>query len=121
VLTAHAAIVTASTGVLSSGKIKFQPVLPARHHEAIGKLGLGHYEHVAIEFSGNVLGLRSDDLVYLEFAFDAEAAHHVDFRAHFAEPRARWGPMPSTWSNYPRVLGDRQYLLLPRPYAGSSV
>jgi hypothetical protein len=62
VLTAHAAIVNASTAVLSSGKIKFQPALPARHHEAIGKLGLGSYEHVAVEFSGNVLGLRSDDL-----------------------------------------------------------
>jgi monoamine oxidase len=64
VLTARAAIVTASTGVLASGKIRFQPVLPARHAEAIGKLGLGSYEHVAIEFAGNPLGLRSDDLVF---------------------------------------------------------
>ena len=45
--TARAVIVTASTGVLSSGKIKFQPGLPARHAEAIAKLGLGSYEHVA--------------------------------------------------------------------------
>jgi hypothetical protein len=34
VLTARAAIVTASTGVLGAGKIKFQPALPARHAEA---------------------------------------------------------------------------------------
>jgi len=73
VLTARTAIVTASTGVLSSGKIKFQPALPARHHEAIGKLGLGSHEHVAIEFSGNVLGLRSDDLVF-EKAGDSRTA-----------------------------------------------
>src|SRR5262249_51129446 len=64
VLTARAAIVTVSIGVLSSGKIKFQPALPARHYEAIGKLGLGSYEHVAIEFYGNVLGLRSGNLVF---------------------------------------------------------
>jgi len=73
VLTARAGIVTASTGVLSSGKIKFQPALPARHHDAIGKLGLGSYERVAIEFSGNVLGLRSDDLLF-EKAADSRTA-----------------------------------------------
>ncbi len=64
VLRARTAIVTASTGVLASGKIKFQPGLPRRHIEAIGKLGLGSYDHVAIEFNGNPLGLQSDDLVF---------------------------------------------------------
>jgi monoamine oxidase len=64
VLTARAAIVTASTGVLAAGKIKFEPRLPPRQAEAIGKLGLGSYEHVAIEFAGNPLGLQSDDLVF---------------------------------------------------------
>ena len=64
VLTARAAIVTVSTGVLASGKIKFQHGLPARHAEAIGRLGLGSYEHVAIEFAGNPLGLQADDLVF---------------------------------------------------------
>jgi hypothetical protein len=73
VITARAAIVTASTGVLASGKIRFQPALPARHAEAIGKLGLGSYEHVAIEFAGNPLGLRSDDLVF-EKATDPRTA-----------------------------------------------
>jgi hypothetical protein len=38
--------------------------LPRRHAEAIGKLALGSYDHVAIEFSGNALGLQSDDLVF---------------------------------------------------------
>jgi monoamine oxidase len=74
VLTARAAIVTASTGVLGSGKIKFQPGLPARHAEAIGKLGLGTYEHVAIEFAGNPLGLESDDLVFEKAAEPRTAA-----------------------------------------------
>jgi hypothetical protein len=73
VLTARAAIVTVSTGVLGSGKIKFQPGLPARHAEAIGKLGLGSYEHVAIELAGNPLGLQSDDFVFQKAA-DANTA-----------------------------------------------
>ncbi|HEY7302245.1 MAG TPA: FAD-dependent oxidoreductase [Xanthobacteraceae bacterium] len=73
VLTARTAIVTASTGVLGSGKIKFQPALPARHAEAIGKLGLGSYERVAIEFAGNPLGLQSDDFVFQKAA-DANTA-----------------------------------------------
>jgi monoamine oxidase len=73
VLTARTAIVTASTSVLASGKIKFQPGLPARHADAIGKLGLGCYEHVAVEFAGNALGLQSDELVF-EKAADARTA-----------------------------------------------
>ena len=63
-LTAHAIIVTASTGVLGSGAIKFEPALPARYAEAITKLPLGSYDHVAIEFAGNPLGLQSDELVF---------------------------------------------------------
>src|SRR5436309_3949565 len=63
-LRARAVIVTASTGVLAAGKIRFDPELPKRHVEAIGKLGLGSYDHVAIEFAGNPLGLESDDLMF---------------------------------------------------------
>jgi len=74
VLTARSAIVTASTDVLASGKIKFQPSLPARHGEAIGKLRLGSYEHVAIEFAGNPLGLQSDELVFEKAAADSRTA-----------------------------------------------
>jgi monoamine oxidase len=63
-LTARAVIVTASTGALGSGKIKFQPNLPARYAEAIGKLRLGSYDHVALEFDNNPLGLKKDDLIF---------------------------------------------------------
>jgi monoamine oxidase len=73
VLTARTAIVTASTGVLGAGKIKFQPPLPVRHAEAIGKLGLGSYEHVAVELGGNSLGLENDDFVFQKAA-DANTA-----------------------------------------------
>ncbi|MBV8754172.1 MAG: FAD-dependent oxidoreductase [Hyphomicrobiales bacterium] len=63
-LTARGAIVTASTGVLNAGKIRFEPELPRRYGEALGKLTLGHYEQVALEFPGNPFGLQSDDLIF---------------------------------------------------------
>jgi monoamine oxidase len=61
---ARAAIVTVSTNVLTSGKIKFTPDLPRRHLDAAGKLRLGSYDHIALELSGNPLGLRADELVF---------------------------------------------------------
>jgi monoamine oxidase len=64
VLKARTAIVTVSTGVLSSGKIKFVPDLPKRQQDAIGKLALGTYEHIALELPGNPLRLASDELIY---------------------------------------------------------
>lgn len=61
---ARSAIVTASTGVLGAGKIRFDPELPRRHADAIAKLGLGSYDHVALELPGNPLGLQNDDLIF---------------------------------------------------------
>ena len=61
---ARSAIVTVSTGLLSSDKIKFIPDLPKRQQDAIGKLRLGNYEHIALELPGNPLGFASDDLIY---------------------------------------------------------
>jgi monoamine oxidase len=60
-LTARAVILTASTGVLNSGKIKFTPDLPKRQSDALSKLVLGSYDHIALELPGNPLGLARDD------------------------------------------------------------
>jgi len=57
-------IVTVSTAVLAKGAITFDPELPHRHSEAIAKLPLGDYEHIALELPGNPLGLQADDLVF---------------------------------------------------------
>lgn len=62
-LNARAVIVTASTGVLAADKIKFDPPLPKRHTEALSRLTLGSYDHVAFELEGNPLGLGADELV----------------------------------------------------------
>ena len=61
---ARAAIVTVSTGVLAAEKIKFFPDLPKRQADAIAKLSLGSYDHIALELKGNPLQLRNDDLVF---------------------------------------------------------
>ena len=61
---AAAAIVTVSTNVLTSGKIKFLPDLPKRQLDAAAKLRLGSHERVALEFAGNPLGLRADELMF---------------------------------------------------------
>jgi len=61
---ARAAIVTVSTGVLAAEKIKFLPDLPKRQADAIAKLSLGSYDHIALELKSNPLQLRNDDLVF---------------------------------------------------------
>jgi monoamine oxidase len=73
-LTARAAIVTASTGVLNAGKIRFDPELPRRYGDALAKLTLGNYEQVALEFPGNPFGLQSDDLIFEKAAGPRTAA-----------------------------------------------
>ena len=61
---ARTAIVTVSTGVLAANKIRFDPELPRRVPDAVSKLTLGSYEHIALELPGNPLGLQADDLIY---------------------------------------------------------
>jgi Flavin containing amine oxidoreductase len=73
VVTARAVIITASTAVLASGKIEFRPHLPARYASAFEKLKLGTYDHVALAFSDNSLGLSADEVVF-EKAFTTGTA-----------------------------------------------
>jgi monoamine oxidase len=66
-------IVTASTGVLASERIKFDRGLPKRHRDAVERLKLGSFDHIALEIPGNPLGLQRDDVV-LEKASDRHTA-----------------------------------------------
>ncbi|MBM3527493.1 MAG: FAD-dependent oxidoreductase [Alphaproteobacteria bacterium] len=67
-------IVTASIGVLASGKIKFDRAgLPKRQLDAIDRLKLGSFDHIALDLPGNPLGLQRDDLVF-EKATDRRTA-----------------------------------------------
>src|SRR3954471_10434007 len=72
-IVARAVIVTVSNGVLGAEKIKFTPELPKRQIDAIAKLSLGSYDHVALELKGNPLQLQNDDLVF-EKATNARTA-----------------------------------------------
>ncbi len=63
-LVARTVIVTVSTAVLTSDKLKFEPELPRRYLDAAEKLRLGSYDHIALELPGNPLVLQHDELVF---------------------------------------------------------
>jgi monoamine oxidase len=98
---ARAVIVSASTGVLASGKIKFTPDLPKRQLDALGKLTLGTYERIVLELPGNPLGLQRDDLVFEKAESEKTAALlanvsgttlvYVDVAGRFCEDLAARG------------------------------
>jgi len=73
-LRAPTCIVTVSTGVLASGKIKFTPELPERQRTAVAALSLGSYDHIALELPGNPFGLQADDLVFEKSSGNRTAA-----------------------------------------------
>ena len=73
-ITARTAIVTVSTNVLASGRIRFTPDLPPRVSEAFNALSLGSYDHIALELADNPLGFESDDLVFEKSADSHTAA-----------------------------------------------
>src|SRR5258708_3490454 len=61
-LVARTVIVTVSTDVLTSDKLQFEPELPRRYLDAVEKLRLGRYDHIALELPGNPLSLQRDEL-----------------------------------------------------------
>jgi monoamine oxidase len=75
-IAARAAIVTASSNVLTSGALKFVPDLPKRTLDAASKVSLGSYDHIVLQLQGNPLGLSRDDVV-IEQAKDARTAFMI--------------------------------------------
>jgi monoamine oxidase len=63
-LLTRAVILTVSTNVLSEDKIEFLPTLPKRQVDAVEKLALGSYDHIALDMPGNPLDLQRDDMVF---------------------------------------------------------
>jgi monoamine oxidase len=61
-IAARAAIITVSSNVLNAGNIKFTPEIPKRQLEAVARLSLGSYDHIALQLPGNPLGLGRDDI-----------------------------------------------------------
>jgi monoamine oxidase len=75
-IAARAAIITASSNVLTSGNIKFAPDLPKRTLDAASKVSLGSYDHIALALPGNPLGLARDDVV-IEQSKDTRTAFMI--------------------------------------------
>jgi monoamine oxidase len=75
-IAARAAIITASSNVLTAGSIKFAPDLPKRTLDAASKVSLGSYDHIALALPGNPLGLARDDVV-IEQTKDARTAFMI--------------------------------------------
>jgi monoamine oxidase len=61
-IVARAAVVTVSSNVLTAGNIKFTPDIPKRQLDAAAKLSLGSLDRIALQLSGNPLGLARDDI-----------------------------------------------------------
>ena len=68
----EAVIVTVSSGVLAAGGIVFDPVLDARKQEAFEQISMGSYNHIALFFSEDVVGLGDD--AYLAYDTDSREA-----------------------------------------------
>ena len=62
-IAARAAIITVSSNVLTAGGIKFTPELPKRQLDAAARLSLGSFDRIALQLSGNPLGLGRDDIL----------------------------------------------------------
>ncbi len=73
-IVARAGIVTVSSNVLAAGNIKFAPDIPKRHLDAAAKLGLGSFDRIALQLSGNPLGLARDDIIIEQSDLDADGA-----------------------------------------------
>ena len=66
---AKACIVTVSTGVLNSSKIKFTPELPAKKYEAFDGISMNSYHRIAIEHDPkffSLYGINADNYLYMK-------------------------------------------------------
>ena len=69
-LAARAVVVTATTGVLATEKIRFDPVLPVDKVESFHAYPMGCYNHIALLFSNDVFGLGPDAYVQTKVRTD---------------------------------------------------
>ena len=109
-LTARTVIVTASTSVLASDRLRFSPSLPAQHAAALAKLSLGTYERAIFELPGNPYRFGTDERII--FKTDNSKSVMTGFITDDLAARCGEGVKPSLgkiqlthWSKEPWVLG----------------
>lgn len=71
-ITAKAAIITVSTGVLAAETIAFDPPLPPDKREAVQRISMGAYNNIALMFSEDIFGLGDD--AYMAYQMDSSQA-----------------------------------------------
>jgi len=73
-IVARACIVTVSTGLLSAERVQFDPPLSPARQAAFHAIDMGLYNHIALQFRENVLGLGPDEyLLYRPEPADGRA------------------------------------------------
>ncbi|WP_291847467.1 FAD-dependent oxidoreductase [Bradyrhizobium sp.] len=77
-IAARAAVITVSSNVLVAGNIRFAPELPKRSLDAISRLSLGSYDRIALQLSGNPLGLARDEVVIEQSSSTRTALMHAN-------------------------------------------
>ncbi len=82
---ADACVVTAPLGVLQSGNLKFSPQLPQSKQNAIGRIGMGNYEKIALKFPE---------------IFWPKEPHRLNYLSDH-EP-----PLYNAWLNFAHFTGD---------------
>ena len=63
-ISSKACILTVSTGVLASGKIKFIPILPIEKYDSFAGISMGIYNHIALQFKKNFFPHNKDGYIY---------------------------------------------------------
>ena len=86
-LAAKAVIVTVSTGVLASGKISFDPPLPADKTEAFHRISMGNYNHIALQFRDNLFGTGDDH----SFRYKTDTPRSVGFLTNISGTNLNFG------------------------------
>ena len=64
IISSQACILTVSTGVLASGKIKFIPMLPIEKYDSFAGISMGIYNHIALQFKKNFFPQNKDGYIY---------------------------------------------------------
>jgi polyamine oxidase len=80
-------LVTVPLGVLKAGVIEFRPPLPLERMDAIGRLGFGRFEKVALRFDPDVWGARAwPNLLVASDVRDAELPVVMSLEPFTGEP-----------------------------------
>ncbi|MDN3516470.1 NAD(P)/FAD-dependent oxidoreductase [Aquisalimonas lutea] len=96
-LTARAAVLTVSTGVLAAGAIRFRPALPPAKTRALAGLPMGVAEKIALRFPGNPFPFAPDTYLVVQpgadrpaFGFHLCPGGHPLAVGYAGGPLARW-------------------------------